>query len=343
MENFSSFPSELLQKIFIEINSFSDLLRVSSLCKRFRLIIYDEYFLNKYFQQRFRYDRSHRNLIGYWKFDDENDIGKDSSLVKPNYYLTSYGHAQPSLAIRDCEYFHKCIEFDGRTRLNFTVHDKSEYQIDYFSISLWLSPDRQSLHQHSLKKPPVSNGKGINHPYPLSDPIYHAPWQMFLCAWQHDINKNWILMCIDHYNTVLSEAIVSDNQCSFYCSTYERLEEEKWYHIVTRHSRDKQEVWINGRFCGQTDMTTPKNIAASWRRELSESQKRHWDRERRHTPYTLTLGAKNEDGQDPFHGRMADLSIWSRWLTPVEIRTISEQKKPIDQIQVGTYIIDYSS
>ncbi|CAF3814577.1 unnamed protein product [Rotaria sp. Silwood1] len=34
---------------------------------------------------------------------------------------------------------------------------------------------------------------------------------------------------------------------------------------------------------------------------------------------------------------MADLSIWNRWLSPVEIRTISEQKRPVDQIQGFPY------
>ncbi len=148
-------------------------------------------------------------------------------------------------------------------------------------------------------------------------------------------------MCIDHYNTILTEAIISDSQCSFYCSTAEELEEDRWYHIVARHSRNEQEVWINGKFCGHTDMTTPENIARSWNGQLSASQKCHWDRERRNLPHTLTLGAKNEGGINRFRGRIADLSIWNRWLSPVEIRTISEQKRPIDQIDVGTFVMNY--
>jgi hypothetical protein len=139
----SAFPLELLEKIFIEIDSFSDLLRVSSVCKKFRLAIYNEYFLNKYFQKCYQNDRRRRNLIGYWKFEDEKDIGRDSSLVKPHYHLGGYGNLQPALLIKDCDLFNKCIEFDGHIQLHFSLFDKPEYQIDYFSISLWLSPGIQ--------------------------------------------------------------------------------------------------------------------------------------------------------------------------------------------------------
>ncbi|CAF1343677.1 unnamed protein product [Rotaria sp. Silwood1] len=81
-----AFSIELLQKIFIKVDRFSDLLRVSSVCKQLRVAIYNEYFLNKFFQQRYQSDRRCRKLIGYWKFDDKNDIGKDSSLI--NIYST---------------------------------------------------------------------------------------------------------------------------------------------------------------------------------------------------------------------------------------------------------------
>jgi hypothetical protein len=139
------FPFELLQKIFIEVDSFSDLLQLSTVCKKFRLAIYDEFFLNKYFRKRYQSDKHHRNLIGYWKFDDDQDIGKDSSLVKPSYSVSGHGSSQPSLLIKDCDLFNKCIEFDARTMTNFSVFDKPEYQIDFFSISLWLSPGIQRV------------------------------------------------------------------------------------------------------------------------------------------------------------------------------------------------------
>jgi hypothetical protein len=200
---------------------------------------------------------------------------------------------------------------------------------------------RHSLCQSQLRKPTVSNGKGTNHQYPFSDPDQQVPWQIFLSAWQHSKNKNWILMCIDHYNTILTEAMISDNQCSFYCSSAEELQEDKWYHIVTRQSRNEQNTWINGKLCGYTDMTRPENIAVCWRGQPSIAQMSDWDREQRNLPHTLTLGAKNGYGTEPYKGRMADLSIWNRWLSPLEIRTISEQKRPIDQIQVGTFVMNY--
>lgn len=198
---------------------------------------------------------------------------------------------------------------------------------------------RNSLCQHSFRKPPVSNGKGINYQYPLNDPQQQqVPWQIFLSAWQHKSNNNWILMSIDHYNTIITEAMISNNQCSFYCSSTVELEEEKWYHLVTRQSRNEQDIWINGEFCGHTDMSTPENIAACWQGPLSQLQTHHWNAERRNRPSLLTLGAKHEFGKDPFRGQMADLSIWNRWLSPLEIRTISEQKRSIDQIKIGTCI-----
>ncbi|CAF0989516.1 unnamed protein product [Rotaria sordida] len=81
-------------------------------------------------------------------------------------------------------------------------------------------------------------------------------------------------------------------------------------------------------------MADEKDIAGSRRGQPNSNKKKQG------MPHTLTLGAKHAHGESPFTGLMADLSIWGRWLTPLEIRTIYAQKRPIDQIQVGSYVKD---
>ncbi|CAF1614145.1 unnamed protein product, partial [Didymodactylos carnosus] len=53
-----------------------------------------------------------------------------------------------------------------------------------------------------------------------------------------------------------SQVVISDEQ--FCCETTEPdIEANRWYHIVVRVSRQKQELWINGKLRGTQEMTNP--------------------------------------------------------------------------------------
>jgi hypothetical protein len=52
----------------------------------------------------------------------------------------------------------------------------------------------------------------------------------------------------------------------------------------------------------------------------------------------LNIGTDSK-GFNCWFGRIADLSIWNRWLDFIEIRTIWQQRVSIDQIDLGEYFI----
>ncbi len=52
----------------------------------------------------------------------------------------------------------------------------------------------------------------------------------------------------------------------------------------------------------------------------------------------LNIGTDSK-GFNCWFGRIADLSIWNRWLDFIEIRAIWQQRVSIDQIDLGEYFI----
>ncbi|CAF0799019.1 unnamed protein product [Adineta steineri] len=125
-------PIELLSTIFQFIRPLGTLLAASCTCRHWRQIINSKWFLNKYSKSGI----SREQLIGWWKFENVNNIGFDSSGVvgDPNHVLIG----RPT--IEDC-FLGKCAVFDGRSSMHFRVNDKSEYQTDVYSVSIWFWAD----------------------------------------------------------------------------------------------------------------------------------------------------------------------------------------------------------
>lgn len=98
-----------------------------------------------------------------------------------------------------------------------------------------------------------------------------------------------------------------------------QVKPNEWFHIVlvqTRNSEDEspeQKLWINGKL----EVTTEVPRAA-------------YD-----SCAKLSLRTKQE-----FVMKLADFSIWSRCLLPIEIRSIYQQKTSIDNADIAKYIFE---
>ena len=91
-----------------------------------------------------------------------------------------------------------------------------------------------------------------------------------------------------------------------------------WYHIVILISAEKQQLFINGQCQREIKGNFPQN------NPISLAMKE------------LNIGTDSK-GFHCWFGRMADLSVWKRWLDPIEIRAIWQQRVSIDQTDLGEY------
>jgi hypothetical protein len=90
-----------------------------------------------------------------------------------------------------------------------------------------------------------------------------------------------------------------------------------WYHLVILISPDKQILFLNGQ-CQRESKRNFDKISM----KMNE----------------LNIG-RNSKGVDCWFGRIADFSIWNRSLDMMEIRAIWEQRKSIDKINLGEYLM----
>ncbi len=91
-----------------------------------------------------------------------------------------------------------------------------------------------------------------------------------------------------------------------------------WYHLVILISQDKQQLFINGQ-CQR------------------EIQRNFYDKNQISLVIKeLNIGTDSK-GFNCWFGRIADLSIWNRWLNRIEIRAIWQQRVSIDQTDLGEY------
>ena len=124
-------PPELLSEIFQLVQPLEMLITASCTCRLWRRIINNEWFLNKYYTAGINRDQ----LIGWWKFDDINKIGRDSSGV-----LGERCRILGRPTIEDC-FLGKCAVFDGSSFIDLPVNDKCEYQTNTYSVSIWFWAD----------------------------------------------------------------------------------------------------------------------------------------------------------------------------------------------------------
>ncbi|CAF1122912.1 unnamed protein product, partial [Didymodactylos carnosus] len=295
-------PNEVLCIIFYHIRPYKQLLSTASLvCCRWRQIIFNEQFTNEYYKIKYRQS----NLIGWWKFSKPGSVGYDSSgLIGEK--CTVNGTPE----IDQC-FLGNCTVFDGHSSIRIPVMNYPQYQIDFYSISLWVSFDSW---------------------------VDYNGWNVFLAAWDDDLNKNWIHLGCQR-NHIQTQVVISDTyRCQYDCNAQNtHINRRTWYHIVARISRQKQEIWINGKLSEIKEMTNPRD--ASTGRSYSWANEETWLEEKMSMPNILTIGAKNELYEYSWHGgRLADISIWNCWLEPKEIRAIFQQKCSIDQMKIGTYL-----
>jgi hypothetical protein len=115
----------------------------------------------------------------------------------------------------------------------------------------------------------------------------------------------------------------------------------RWYHVVTQVSRAKQEIYVNGHLQGEIDMTSKGNQANIWT-PGRVAPNAEWFEQQIHRPQTLCIGAKclHPIVHNFWHGQVADLCIWTRWLEPIEIKVIYRSRAKLDNFNMGQFIVD---
>ncbi|CAF0799000.1 unnamed protein product [Adineta steineri] len=132
--------------------------------------------------------------------------------------------------------------------------------------------------------------------------------------------------------------MISTAQYVFKCQDSQKIEPCRWYHVVVRVNRNRQELWVNGQEVSNVDMTRADlrhEVRASYRQYWNDSQ---WHMQKMHLPNVLYLGSKNSQDHNPWIGKIADVSIWRRWLKPFEIRALHQQQTPIDRVKLGSFV-----
>ncbi|CAF4131029.1 unnamed protein product, partial [Adineta steineri] len=197
-------PIELLSTIFQFVRPLDMLLTASYTCQLWRKIIYNEWFLNKYSTGGI----SKHQLIGWWKFDDINNIGLDSSGVLGDRY---HVFGQPT--IEDC-FLGKCAVFDGRSFIDLPVNDKSEYQTDVYSVSIWFWADLSAWARDQRE----------------------GGWRTAVGSW-HDwypTNHAWLHLGFHVDMNISNQVMISAAQYAFNCQDSQKIEPCRWYHVVVR-------------------------------------------------------------------------------------------------------------
>jgi hypothetical protein len=304
----NNLPHELLSTIFQYIQPIETLLAASCTCRLWRKIINNEWFLNKYFKDGI----SKKKLIGWWKFDDINNIGHDSSGVLGDRFQI-FGRPM----IEDC-FLGKCAVFDGQSFIDLSVDNKSEYQTDVYSVAVWFWADSTAW----------------------STDQREGGWRTAVGSW-NDLylhNHAWLHLGFHVDSNIHNQVMISPAQYSFICQDKRKMEPCRWYHVVVRVNRNRQELWINGQPVSYVDMTHPEHhyqVRSPYHPNWQVSQ---WHQQKMHLPDVLCLGSKNSEHHNPWIGKIADVSIWRRWLKPYEIHVLYQQRVSIDQVKLGTFV-----
>lgn len=134
-----------------------------------------------------------------------------------------------------------------------------------------------------------------------------------------------IQLSITPQSKIEHQCSINPSQIAMKCrSDKQTIVRYLWYHLVVLISADTQQIFLNGRF--QREIKRNSSEKNQLFLEMKE----------------LNIGT-DLNGFHCWFGRMADLSLWKRWLDPIEIRGIWQQRVSIDQLHLGEHLITTSS
>ncbi|CAF3698632.1 unnamed protein product [Rotaria sp. Silwood1] len=262
--------------------------------------------LDTWFQQhRFR-EFTRRHLIGHWKFENANNLGHDSSgIVQDRYTFTG----QPR---QDTCFLGFCASFDDRSSIDIPVYDLSLYQTDNFCVAVWVLTSRMTYDHRTA-----------------------------VGAWKPD-NNHWLHLGHSNYYRAENQVIISPALIQFECAG-ERLETNKWFHLVALVSRFKQTLYVNGKLANTVDMSKyTDNLSVFKKHLVTDEMIKNWKEEKMQLPHTLHIGAKSF-GFNFWLGEVGDVSVWNRHLEPHEIKAIYEQKVTVDKVNISEHVLNKMS
>ena len=121
----NTLDEKVLSEIFLCFESLHELLRVSSVCRRWREIIIGK----EFFQKRFIHRRD-RYLINHWKFDNISNLSFDLKSTRN----TDEYYQRGDLQQEKC-FLGSCLVFDAHSLLSIPLDN---CQSEQFSISVWV-------------------------------------------------------------------------------------------------------------------------------------------------------------------------------------------------------------
>jgi hypothetical protein len=259
--------------------------------------------VNEWFlQQRFLH-LYRRHLIGHWEFKDPSKLGHDSSGIIKDVRLSLTGQPQQDLC-----FLGPCLFLDGRSSIDIPVQAIQKYQTDTFCVSLWLMDT-----------------------YPGG-----VDWRTAVGSWEHRYNA-WLHLGLNPRGVLENQVMISRGSVHFFCGARTRMTKKTWYHVVALVSRNKQQLFVNGQLECSVNMSTRDggNIDEPYLYRYDE----RWEDQQMQMPRTLHIGVKTPR-ENFWHGYIADMAIFDRWLEPTEIRCIWQTRMPLSKLEnMGGYIV----
>jgi hypothetical protein len=114
----------------------------------------------------------------------------------------------------------------------------------------------------------------------------------------------------------------------------------RWYHVVIQVSREKQEIYVDGKREGQVDMTNPNNRSEIWGRPINPEER--WEDMKMDMPQAICIGSKSP-GSGPhtfWYGQVTDVCICTQWFHSKEIQAIYQSKVTLDKLNFGKFVFN---
>lgn len=160
------------------------------------------------------------------------------------------------------------------------------------------------------------------YPESLFDGYYSFSFWFFLprrCEMSLRIGTSYVLDLHHCCHTDKQYGFRDDKQTIF---------DDQWIHLVITNSESQSNhcKWINGQSIDSFNLHSTINS--------------HLNRIPSSNAIAITCKRINYSMESPIEARIADLVAFKRCLSTIEIRAIYQQRKCIDQVQIGTYMIN---